>query len=139
MRSIIGYCHTCGGGYWTQVRALVGVTRIEIAYVNNDTVQNSTHGELRAYFDPMEWNVDTNGIIYTDGQWITDFRLILWGDLGYSEEAVEDVTYSEAGMQSSAYVSLDIGPFFLRESTKLYRFTNGLSPTVITLRDGIYE
>jgi hypothetical protein len=42
--------------------------------------------------------------------------------LGFSPDAILDVSYSEQGMQGDNYVSMDVGPQFLLECDALYRF-----------------
>jgi hypothetical protein len=42
--------------------------------------------------------------------------------LGFSVQALADISYSEQGMQGETYVSLDVGLDFLTECTPLYRF-----------------
>jgi hypothetical protein len=42
--------------------------------------------------------------------------------LGFSESALQDIDYSEAGMQGSNYVSMDVGGDFVRECEALHRF-----------------
>lgn len=123
---MIGYCRTDGSGFWTRVPVQVGIVRVAIAYIDEDTIINSTHGELRAYFDPTEWNIEMNNLIYTDHQWLTDFRLLLVTKMRLSLTAAADVNYSEAGMQGPDFVSMDIGRNFLREIDPLYRFTKDL-------------
>lgn len=60
-----------------------------------------------------------HGIIYTDKNWIKDLKSYLTS-LGYSNKAVKEVDYSEAGMQRTNYVSLDVGKVFLKETHKMF-------------------
>jgi len=55
---------------------------------------DNAFGELRAYFDPKQWVVKTHGWIYTDYQWIKDFRIGLLA-IGFTKTAVDDIDYSE--------------------------------------------
>lgn len=96
---------TCGDGYWSDVQKTVQVTDLKIAYVNEE----ADFGELRVYFDTTSWNVDEDGLIYTDSQFIERLRMML-NLIGL---AGEDVSYSEQGMQGDNYVSLDVGEEFL--------------------------
>jgi hypothetical protein len=43
--------------------------------------------------------------------------------LGFSDAALDDIDYSEQGMQGDNYVSMDVGSDFIRECDALYRFT----------------
>jgi hypothetical protein len=109
---------TNGRGYWSSTAKLVTVNRVRLAYLDDD----GEFGELRAYFDPAEWNVDNDGLIYTDQAWIESF-INCMATLGFSEAALQDIDYSEQGMQGDNYVSMDVGGDFIRECDALYRFT----------------
>ena len=58
-----------------------------------------------------------DGLIYSDPQWIKEFRLLLKAH-GFSYAAAENVDYSEKGMQGVNYVSLDAGRTFIFECTE---------------------
>lgn len=106
---------TCDGmGYWSR-RPLrrVHICKISIDYVNDE----EDFGELRAKFD-NGWNVDEDGLIYTDDLWMKQFRDGLI-HLGFSKAAADNVDYSEQGMQGDDYVSMDVGERFLSEWYKL--------------------
>jgi hypothetical protein len=109
---------TNGRGYWSSTAKLVTVNRVRLAYLDDD----GEFGELRAYFDPAEWNVDNDGLIYTDQAWMSNFREWM-NTLGFSDAALDDIDYSEQGMQGDNYVSMDVGSDFIRECDALYRFT----------------
>jgi hypothetical protein len=109
--------HTNGRGYWSTVSGCVKIDRVRIAYLDDEL----DFGELRAYFDRAEWNTDKDGLIYTDPTWIESFRNCM-ATLGFSEAALQDIDYSEAGMQGSNYVSMDVGGDFVRECEALHRF-----------------
>ncbi len=96
---------TSGGGYWSNVAKPVVITNMRVAYVNDE----NDFGELRVYFDTKTWDVNEDGLIYTDRGFMTDLRnfLALQGLNNL------DVEYSEQGMQGDNYVSLDIGKDFL--------------------------
>ncbi len=96
---------TSGGGYWSNVAKPVVITNMRVAYVNDE----NDFGELRVYFDTKTWDVNKDGLIYTDKGFMTDLRnfLALQGLNNL------DVEYSEQGMQGDNYVSLDIGKDFL--------------------------
>ena len=95
---------TNGHGYWSNVAKTVTVTGLDLAYENDE----SDFGELRVYFDTDTWNVDTDGLIYTDKQFISDLKTLL-----ARLELGTDVSYSEQGMQGDNYVSLDVGSEFI--------------------------
>lgn len=110
--------HTNGKGYWSNVEQFVTINRIALAYVNDE----GNFGELRAYFDPSEWDVNTNGLIYSDQAWKRSF-ISCMATLGFSVQALADISYSEQGMQGDNFVSMDVGEDFMRECEAFYRFT----------------
>jgi hypothetical protein len=96
---------TNGKGYWSRAVKPVLITNMRVAYVNDE----KDFGELRVYFDTKFWDVNTDGLIYTDKQFMTDLREFL------NEQGLvgKDVDYSEQGMQGDNYVSCDVGAAFL--------------------------
>jgi len=118
--------NTNGKGLWTEEEKLVIINRIDFGY--KSTVyypEEPFHGELRAYFEPSgftpgSWHVPAYGLIYTDKLWLKEFRAGL-REIGLSRRAVSDVNYSEQGMQSSDYVSLDVGPTFYASWNRLVK------------------
>ena len=110
---------TNGRGYWSTTAKTVRIDRVALAYVDEE----NTFGELRAYFDPEEWDVDAYGLIYTDMMWKHSFLTCMENVLGFSPDATLDVSYSEQGMQGHNYVSMDVGKQFILECNALYRFT----------------
>lgn len=100
------FLSTNGSGYWSTRQTAVKISAMNVSYINEDR----DFGELRVYFDTRTWDVNTDGLIYTDKNFISSLRQLL-NDMGH---AGEDVSYSEQGMQGSDYVSLDIGQEFLQ-------------------------
>lgn len=111
--------HTDGTGLWTTFAKTVAVRRV-VLFDNSDDLGD--RGELRAYFDFEAWNIDETGLIYTDPRWIGEFRALM-KTLGFSPMAVDDITYSEQGMQGRDFVSMDVGEVFMRELEPMYRWT----------------
>jgi hypothetical protein len=111
------HTQTNGRGYWSSTAKFVSINRVRLAYLDDD----GEFGELRAYFNPREWDVDNDGLIYTDSAWMSGLRECM-KTLGFSDEAVEDISYSEQGMQGDNYVSMDVGGDFIRECEALHRF-----------------
>lgn len=99
--------NTDGRGYWSRKKAAVHVKSMSVAYVNED----STFGELRVFFDTETWNVEEDGLIYTDNLFEKELKFFL-SSVGID---TTDVGYSEQGMQGDDYVSLDVGPIFLAD------------------------
>jgi hypothetical protein len=96
---------TDGSGYWSNVAKTVLVTGLELSYVSDE----SDFGELRVHFDTNTWNVDADGLIYTDKEFISNLKVLL-----SRLELGTDVSYSEQGMQGDTFVSLDVGPKFIK-------------------------
>lgn len=115
--------HTGGNGYWSSAIKAVQVLRVELAYVNDE----GDFGELRAYFNTGDWDCNEEGLIYTDSVWINEFRALM-RSLGFTRNAVNDINYSEQGMQGLNYVSMDVSEDFLREIEPMYRFVINKEP-----------
>lgn len=109
---------TSGDGYWSTKKKFVTINRVRMAYVNEE----GDFGELRAYFDTQDWDVDNNGLIYSDMGWKHSFLTCMEKTFGFSPDAILDISYSEQGMQGMDYVSMDVGPQFILECNALYRF-----------------
>ena len=97
---------TNGLGYWSRVRKSVRILGVDVPYVNDQ----ADFGELRVYFDTRTWNVNSDGLIYSDPLFIHELRHFLVGRMGLTS----DVGYSEQGMQGDDYVSLDVGKRFVQ-------------------------
>jgi len=92
--------NTNGKGYWSNVQKAVEIVDMQVAYINDER----DFGELRVYFNTDTWDVNVDGLIYTDKQFRNELQafLIAHGLPG------KDVSYSEQGMQGDNYVSFDI-------------------------------
>ena len=97
--------NTDGGGLWSNVAKPVLITDMKLAYENDE----GDFGELRVYFDTGTWDVEHDGLIYTDALFLTQLRRFL------DQHGLRgtDVDYSEQGMQGDNYVSLDVGEAFI--------------------------
>ncbi len=106
---------TAGNGYWSDVAKKVRVVKLELSVWDDDIADGELpeYGEVRAYFDTNDWDVDEDGLIYTDPQFERELAVALLS-LGLDAEAVGTVGYSEQGMQGDDYVSLDAGEEFVR-------------------------
>jgi hypothetical protein len=118
--------HTDGKGYWTEEVRLVTINRIDFGYKSTDYYpEDAFLGELRAYFDGSgfgtgAWSVPGYGLIYTDKKWLLEFKKGLRA-IGFSVKALQDLHYSEQGLQGSDYVSLDVGDTFYRSWKRLVK------------------
>ena len=105
--------NTDGNGLWSQSIKAVRIMYIELMY---DT-EAPDGGELCVYFDGSTWDVDEDGLIYTDKLFLEQLRCMLAADgLSY-----KDVDYSEQGMQGADYVSLDVGADFINSWLDKYQ------------------
>jgi hypothetical protein len=97
--------NTAGDGYWSNACKAVEVVDMRVPYINDER----DFGELRVYFNTASWDVNKEGLIYTDRQFISDLREFanIQGLDG------NDIDYSEQGMQGDNYVSCDVGKNFL--------------------------
>ncbi len=117
-------CRTNGKGLWSRAKKTIPVLDIQVVIT---TWSQDTWGELKAYYPVTTWRNNKEGLIYTDPQWICDFRTGLLNN-GFSLAAVDDVSYSEQGMQGLDYVSMDVGATFIKELDVFNQFVNGKEP-----------
>jgi len=97
--------NTNGNGYWSRKKASVEITHLQLAYTNDEL----DFGELRVYFNTKTWDVNTDGLIYTDKQFMRELKE-LFTARGFD---TSDLSYSEQGMQGDAFVSCDVGECFI--------------------------
>ena len=100
--------HTNGYGYWSNKRKAVDITKLDLQYCTAE----KDFGELCVYFTKASWDTAVDGLIYTDKLFRTELRAYLQ-TLGFTEAEVNDVNYSEQGMQTDNYVSCDVGAVFI--------------------------
>jgi hypothetical protein len=91
---------TNGKGYWSTAKKTVRITDMQLGYVSDE----KDFAELCVFFNTEDWDVKTDGLIYTDKQ----FRNELQAFLDSHGLPGKDVCYSEQGMQGDNYVSMDI-------------------------------
>ena len=96
--------HVGGNGLWSNVEGSVEIVDMTVPYINDE----GDFGELCVYFNTDHWDVNIDGLIYTDKQFMEDLKAFLTAH-GLST----DVSYSEQGMQGDDYVSCDIGREFI--------------------------
>ena len=100
--------HTNGNGYWSSKATAVDITKLDLQYCTAER----DFGELCVYFNTNSWDVNTNGLIYTDKQFMQELHAYLQ-TIGFTAEEANNVSYSEQGMQTDAYVSCDVGAVFI--------------------------
>lgn len=103
---------TDGKGYWTNKVKQVLVTGVSLGYINEE----ADFGELCVYFSEDTWDVNKDGLIYTDKR----FMRLLQGVLNAMGLDGSDVEYSEQGMQGNNYVSCDVGEKFIDSLASKY-------------------
>jgi hypothetical protein len=105
MLTVNATLNTNGNGYWSRTVAAVEITALQLAYINDEL----NFGELRVYFNTATWDVNKQGLIYTDKQFMRELKELLTAK-GFD---ASDVSYSEQGMQGDNYVSCDVGQRFI--------------------------
>ena len=95
--------NTAGDGYWSRVAKSVEVVDMKLGYVSDE----GDFGELCVYFNTADWDVNKDGLIYTDSEFLHELNAFL------VEQGLCAVEYSEQGMQGDDYVSLDVGDEFI--------------------------
>ena len=91
---------TCGMGLWSEAVKDVECVGYSVPYAN----QPNDFGELRVYFNTDTWDVEKDGLIYTDPAFLESVRVAF---------GTNDIEYSEQGMQGDDFVSFDVGSEFL--------------------------
>jgi len=96
--------NTNGRGYWSRAVKAVRIVDMRLGYVSDE----KDVGELCVYFNTQDWDVNTDGLIYTDKQFKQELNAFLVA------QGLCAVEYSEQGMQGDNYVSLDVEADFLQ-------------------------
>jgi hypothetical protein len=97
--------NTDGTGWWSNAKKAVRIVDMQLGYESDE----GDFGELQVVFDTETWDVNVDGLIYTDRLFLQELRAFL--DAHGLPGA--DVDYSEQGMQGVDYVSLDVEEKFL--------------------------
>ena len=105
MYKVTATLNTNGNGYWSNKAKAVDITGLQLSYTNDEL----DFGELRVFFNTATWDVNTDGLIYTDKQFMRELVELLTVQ-GFD---ASDVSYSEQGMQGDTYVSCDVGECFI--------------------------
>jgi hypothetical protein len=105
MYKVTATLNTAGDGYWSNKAKAVEITGLQLSYTNDEL----DFGELRVRFNAATWDVNKDGLIYTDSLFEKELCALLT-QLGFD---ASDVSYSEQGMQGDTYVSLDVGECFI--------------------------
>jgi hypothetical protein len=95
--------NTNGLGYWSRTAKAVRIVDMRLGYVSDER----DFGELCVYFNTEDWNVNVDGLFYTDKQFKRELNEFLVA------QGLATAEYSEQGMQGDNYVSLDVEGKFL--------------------------
>ena len=95
--------NTVGDGYWSNVAKAVRITDVRLGWVCDD----KEFGELCVYFNTQDWDVEKDGLIYTDSNFEEELNAFL------AQHGLGTARYSEQGMQGDDYVSLDVEADFI--------------------------
>lgn len=110
--------NTAGNGLWSNAIRKIAHAKVELCVWDEELAlfeeNKLKFAELRVFFQKKYWDVNKHGLIYTDKQWIKDFRKALVG-WGFSDSSVKTVDYTEQGMQGDNYVSTYVGLPFLKQ------------------------
>lgn len=109
---------TSGDGYWSAKKKNVYIFDAMLVTWTPLSEGCPTHGELRVFFNE-DWNVYQDGYIYTDSRFLKELKEDFI-NLGFSQKAVEDIDYSEQGMQGNNFVSLDAGSIFTQQVISMH-------------------
>ena len=99
---------TAGNGYWSDKIADVRFIRMDVIKYQPTDPEDPNWGELRLYFDPESWNIETDGLIYGDYGFVEKFKEYI-ASIG----VMNRLSYSEQGMQGDDFVSFDVHPDFI--------------------------
>lgn len=98
---------TSGRGLWTGERKTVTISNIKFLPVIYDESGPSTGAMyVEAQFDKSDWNIDEDGLIYTDQKWLREFREGFYAQFPELREIDGRIDYTEQGMQGEDHVSL---------------------------------
>jgi len=95
--------NTDGSGYWSNKAKAIQIVDMKLGYVADD----KEFGELCVYFNTQDWDVNTDGLIYTDNAFLDELNTFL------VTQGLAAVIYSEQGMQGDNYVSCDVDEAFI--------------------------
>jgi hypothetical protein len=109
-------CETDGSGFWTRKTRVVPIAELEL--IAHSTDDHARYGEVRVHFDEGAWNTNTDGLIFTDRNFINELKLEL-KKLGMP--AAEYLSYGDKSEQGLTYVQLDCDTAFIAEFKKLLK------------------
>lgn len=120
------FLRTAGDGLWSGKSKLVKITSVVVDGFNpNDEVNcKEYYKEMRVYFDTDTWDIEEDGLIYTDDKFEQELHLALLKEFG--TDGACNIYYSEQGMQGEDYVSFDCdGIFWDNLARELQKLVDG--------------
>ena len=114
MQTVTVTLNTAGDGYWSEAAKAVRIIGIDLNYVADD----KEFGELCVFFNAADWDVDKDGLIYTDTQFKQELNAFLLA------QGLTEADYSEQGMQGDSYVSCDVDGDFIRAWEAKYGYAS---------------
>jgi hypothetical protein len=96
--------NTAGDGYWSKAQKAVRVLAVTMGFDLDEGYEGC--GDLGIEYDEATWDNEVDGLIYTDTAFLAGLKAALVA-AGCDAEAVEEIKYSEQGMQDDGRVSCD--------------------------------
>lgn len=109
------FFNTCGDGYWSNIAKEVYVESICMFISTQNEADEGGEaeycdGDLAVIYTEDTWDNNAYGLIYTDSLFLKEVKQFLI-DNGFDADAVNDIDYSEQGMQDDERVSCDAYAF----------------------------
>jgi hypothetical protein len=101
---------TAGNGLWSNVVKDVFVESISMFISTVNEEGDFYDGDLAINYTEATWDNAKDGLIYTDRAFIAQVHAFLI-NAGFDNEAVNNISYSEQGMQDDERVSCDANEF----------------------------
>lgn len=115
-------CSTNGKGLWSSDIRTTPIFKIEMevggSYLNLFTYSPVLPIHLKVYFPKKSWDLEKNGLIYTDKKWIKEFREGFKASFPHLSWLASHIDYTEQGMQGVNYVSLECSLFSMNHIKK---------------------
>lgn len=96
---------TDGTGFYSSLEKFVTCIGLDLKFVSETEIY------LEVYFDSETWNVEEDGLIYSDKNWLVECRNNLIS-LGFDSGIVKDVQYAPFRYQTEESVLLQVTPAF---------------------------
>jgi len=104
---------TNGKGLWSDASRTIHVRKIDFVLNWAGNLQSRTEYcldfEVRGYFNSRDWDTLRHGLVYTDPQWMKEFRA-KFNKLKCVRGIIHHgaLDYTEQGMQGDNYISMEL-------------------------------